>query len=276
LILANSFWTLQITIDRIFLGQLDSKAVGAAMAAAAMFWTPLALLQFTASYATTFVAQYVGAGRPHRVGPAVWQALYFSVVTRFAFLLLVPLAPGLIALAGHSDTLQPLEITYFRCLCFSALPTLLTAAASSFFTGRGDSRTVLFINGSGLVVNAVLAWLWIFGNAGFSPMGIEGAGWATVVGAWVSAIVALALMFRPLHRREFATLSGWRLDRELMGRLIRFGLPSGLQWALDGLAFTVFILLLGRMGDVELAASSITFTLNLLAFLPAFGLGQAV
>src|SRR5438105_15959883 len=74
LILSNSFWTLQITIDRILLSRLSSDAVGAAMPAVLVFWTPLTLFQFTANYATTFVAQYVGAGRPHRVGPAVWQA----------------------------------------------------------------------------------------------------------------------------------------------------------------------------------------------------------
>ena len=38
---------------------------GAAMAGALLFWAPLTLLQNTANYATTFVAQYVGAGR-HR------------------------------------------------------------------------------------------------------------------------------------------------------------------------------------------------------------------
>src|SRR5262245_53494998 len=185
LILSNSFWTLQITIDRIMLGQLGSSVVGAAMAAAVVFWTPLALLQFTASYAATFVAQYGGAGRKERAGPAVWQAVWFSLVTGLAFLVFVPFADELIALGGHSSGLQPLEAEYFRCLCFAALPTLLTAAASSFFTGIGQSRTVLWINGVGLASNAVLAWLWIFGRGGFPAMGIAGAGWATVAASWI-------------------------------------------------------------------------------------------
>jgi MATE family multidrug resistance protein len=46
--------------------------------------------------------------------------------------------------------------------------------------------------------------------------------------------------------------------------------------ALDTLAFTVFLFLVGRLGGVALAASSIAFTLNLITFLPAVGLGQAV
>ena len=276
LILVNSFWTLQITIDRMFLGRFDSTAVGAAMAAALVFWTPLALLQNTAAYATTFVAQYVGAGRRERVGPVIWQAIYFSLIGGIAFLVFVPLADDIIALGGHSEKMQPLEATYFRCLCFSALPTLITAAASSFFTGRGDSWTVLLINGVGLAVNAVLDYLWIFGYAGFPEMGIAGAGWATVVGTSVSAVLAVVLVLRKKYRLEFATLTGWKLDGALMRRLLRFGLPSGFQWALEGLAFTLFLMLIGRMGDAHLAASSIAFTLNMVAFLPALGIGQAV
>src|SRR5262245_24018396 len=63
LILSSSFLTLQITIDRVLLSQYDSDTVAAALPAALLFWTPLTLLQNTAGYATTFVAQYLGAGR---------------------------------------------------------------------------------------------------------------------------------------------------------------------------------------------------------------------
>jgi MATE family multidrug resistance protein len=276
LILSNSLWTLQITIDRVMLGQLSSNAVGAAMAAVLVFWTPLALLQSTCAYATTFVAQYHGAGRPRRVGPAVWQALYFAVATGLGFLVLLPMATPIIALGGHSPDVQLLEVAYFRCLCFSALPTLIVAAVSGFFAGRGDSWTVLLINGVGLVVNAVLDYVWIFGKFGQPRMEIAGAGWATVAGISVSAALGLALMLRRRHREAFATLGGWRFDAGLFGRLMYYGLPSGFQWFLDGLAFTVFIFLIGRLGDAELAASSIAFAINMFAFLPMLGIGQAV
>ena len=79
LILTNSFWALQMGIDRVFLSHSSSDAVAASMPAVLLFWTPLTLLQNTAAYATAFVAQYVGAGRPRRVGPTVWQAIYFSI-----------------------------------------------------------------------------------------------------------------------------------------------------------------------------------------------------
>jgi MATE family multidrug resistance protein len=276
LILSNSIWTLEITTDRIFLSWLGEDHVGAAMAAAMLFWTPLCLLQATAAYATTFVAQYVGAGRPERVGPVVWQALYFSVLAGLAFLGLLPLVESIVALGGHSAHLQELEATYLRCLCFSALPTLITAATTSFFAGRGASWTVLAINASGLLVNGVLVYAWIFGRLGFPAWGIAGAGWATVCGTSASASVSLILLLRPAYRAQFRILSGWRPDPALLRRLLHFGLPSGLHIGLDVLAWTVFLFIVGRLGDAELSASSIAFTLNMVGFLPAMGISQGI
>src|SRR4051794_10683630 len=80
LIISNSFSTIQITIDRLFLSKLSPDAVSGATSAAMIFWTPFVLFQCTAMYVATFVAQYTGARRPNRVGPAVWQGLYFSVL----------------------------------------------------------------------------------------------------------------------------------------------------------------------------------------------------
>lgn len=276
LILSNSFWTLQITIDRVLLSKYSSDAVAAALPAAVLFWIPFALLQNIAGYAAIFVAQYTGAGRPHRVGPAVWQALHFSVVAGIAFLGLLPLAEPLMALNRHSPAVQELETVYFRCLCFAALPMLLVQAASAFFTGRGDSWTAMLINATACAVNVLLDYAWIFGRWGFPAWGIAGAGWATVAGSWASAILALALLFRRRYRDEYHTLRGWRLDRPLFGRLMWFGGPAGLQWMLEALAFNVFLLLVGRLGDGPLTATSIALAINLFAFIPMMGVGQAV
>jgi MATE family multidrug resistance protein len=276
LILSNSFLTLQLTVDRALLSQYESDAVAAALPAALLYWTPFALLQNIANYATTFVAQYKGAGRPTRVGPAVWQALYFAVVGGIAFLGLWPLAGSIVALGGHSPAIQELEITYFRCLIFAALPALVVAAANSFFAGRGDTWTVLLIDGVGMTVNIVLAYAWIFGHWGFAAGGIAGAGWATVVGSSTSALLALTLLLRPRFRATYHTVAGWRFDGPLFVRLMRFGLPNGMQWMLDALAFTVFMFLVGRLGDVELAASNVAFAINMVAIVPMLGIGQAV
>jgi MATE family multidrug resistance protein len=279
LILSNSVWTLQVIIDRVLVSHYSSDAMAATMPAVALWWTIFVLLQYTANYATTFVSQYLGAGRPERIGPAVWQSLYFSVPAGLAFLGLIPLAAPVFAAVNHVPAIQELEGTYFRILCVSALPMLVTASVNSFFAGRGDTWTVLVVDACGLLVNAVLAFTLILGNFGAPALGIVGAGWATVAGTSASATLALVLFLRPRFRAEFQTVAGWRFDADLFQRLMRFGLPSGLQFALDGVAFTAFLFLVGRLDDTapgSLAATNIAFSINLVALLPMLGVAQAV
>jgi MATE family multidrug resistance protein len=276
LILANSFWTFEVTLDRMYLSRVGSLEVAASVPGAGLFWTPFILLQNTAAYATTFVAQYLGANRRQRVGPAVWQALHFSWFAGLLFLLLVPCAERLVAAGGHQPALQRLEVRYFQALCFSALPTLITAASTSFFAGLGKSRIVLAINTFGLFVNAVAGYALIFGRFGCPAMGIEGAGWATVIGSTAAAIVSLAVLFRGEFDAEYGTRRGWRLQPALLGRLLYYGVPNGMHWFLESLALTVFLFLIGRLGELDLAASNIAFTVNNVAFFPAVGLGQGV
>src|SRR5262249_41435183 len=115
-IVSSSCLALQIILDRVLLSRYSTEAVGAGMSAVMLFWSALTLFQYTANYATAFVAQYVGAGQPERVGAVVGQSLWFSLMGGVAFLALIPLAEPIVALAGHSTDLQTLEITYFRCL----------------------------------------------------------------------------------------------------------------------------------------------------------------
>jgi MATE family multidrug resistance protein len=276
LILTNGLWTAQITLDRVLLNQHASADLAASLPAVMLFWMAISLFQHTANYATTFVAQYLGAGRPHRVGPAVGQSFYFSLLGGLLFLALAPLAEPLMALGGHDPELQAREAVFLRCLCFAAPPTLLTASANSFFTGRGQSRVILLISTVGLAVNGLLDYAWIFGHWGFPAWGIAGAGWATVCGSWASAAVSLGLMLRPRYRKEYCTDQCWRFEPALFRRLLYFGLPNGLMVALDALAFTVFTFVVGKFGATELAASNITITLNILVILPTLGIGQAV
>ncbi|MGL6073477.1 MAG: MATE family efflux transporter [Fimbriiglobus sp.] len=276
LILSNGFMTMQITLDRLMLSWYGAAEVAAAFPAAMLFWLPFGLFQGVALYVTTFVAQYTGAKRDHRVGPAVWTGLYFSLAMGLIFLVLWPLAPYYVALGDHDSKLQALETTYLECLTCSALPALITATISGFFSGRGSPWAVLGINALGTVVNGVLDYLLIFGYYGCPEMGIAGAGWATVAGAWVSAFAALGLFFLPRFQATYRTVSGWRPEWDLFRRLLKFGGPAGLQMALEVFAFTIFVMLVGKLGAAPAAAVSIAITFNLFAFLPMYGLGQAV
>jgi MATE family multidrug resistance protein len=276
LVISQGFMTVQVFVDTILLSWHDPREMAASFPAVMWYWLLFGLLQVTAGYVSTFVAQYTGAGRRERVGPAVWQGIHFAALSGLLFLFMVPAAPHLIALGGHTPALQALETTYLRCLCVAALPMLLMAAVNGFFSGRGQTWVVLGTEAAGTAVNVALALVLIFGRAGFAELGIAGAGWATVAGSWTSALLALGLLLRTRYRGEFHTLSGWRPERELFGRLLKYGGPAGMQVFLDILVFHLFVQLVGRLGEAATGATTLTVRLNMVAFLPVMGLGQAV
>jgi multidrug resistance protein, MATE family len=276
LVVSQSFMTVQVFVDTILLAWHDPREMAASFPAVMWYWMLFALPQVTAGYVATFVAQYTGANRPARVGPAVWQGIHFSVVSGLLFLLLIPAAPHLIGIGGHTPALQSLEIVYLRCLALAALPMLVMAAVNGFFSGRGQTWTVLAIEAAGTALNVALAMVLIFGRAGFPELGIAGAGLATVAGSWTSALVALGLFFRRKYRGEFHSLAGWRPDRDLFRRLMKYGGPAGIQVFLDVLVFNFFVQLVGRLGEAATGATTLTVRLNMVAFLPMMGLGQAV
>ncbi|MDY3556122.1 MATE family efflux transporter [Gemmata sp. JC717] len=276
LIVSQSFMTVQVFVDTVLLSWHDPREMAASFPAVMWYWLFFGLLQVTAGYTSTFVAQYTGAKRPHRVGAAVWQGIHFAVVAGVLFLVVVPAAPHLIAVGGHTPEIQRLETIYLRCLAFAALPMLVMGAINGFFSGRGQTWTVLGIEAAGTAVNIVLALVLIFGRLGFPELGIEGAGWATVAGSWAAALFALALMLRKKYRDEFGTFSGWRPERELFRRLMVYGGPAGMQVFLDVLVFNAFTQLVGRLGDAALGATTLAIRLNMIAFLPMMGMGQAI
>jgi MATE family multidrug resistance protein len=88
--------------------------------------------------------------------------------------------------------------------------------------------------------------------------------------------LAVALFLRPTYRRAFATLTGCQPEQELFFRLLRYGGPAGLQMFLDILVFHLFTQMVGQLGEAAMGATTLTVRLNMVAFLPMLGLGQAV
>jgi MATE family multidrug resistance protein len=276
LILSQLSFTLQTFADRLFLTWYSSEAVAGAVTGLFATWALIGFCIGTGEFLTTFVAQYYGAGRPKRIGPAVWQGFYFSLGAGALVAALAPLAGPFFAWGGHSAELQAAETTYSSILMLGAFPVVLMATLATFFAGRGDTRVVLIVNLVSTAVDVVLNALWIFGRCGFPRAGVAGAAWSTVVSQALGAALFAAIILRPRFRAAYGTLSGWRLDPDLLGRLLRFGVPTGLQYSLEILAFALFMMVVGRLGTAPLAATGIAFNLNMIVFMPMLGLGMGV
>ena len=263
--------TLMQFTDRIFLANYSVDAIAAALPAGIASFTAIAFFMGVANYTNAFVAQYTGAQALNRVGAAVWQGIYFSLLSAVLLASFYFVSDTLFDLVGHSPRIRDLEVTYFNILTLGAGLVVLGSAMACFYTGRGLTWTVMLVHMAGAVVNIPLDYCLINGVGLFPELGIVGAGLATVTAsATIVAILGL-LIFSPSNRVRFGTWDSRAFDKELFGRLMRYGLPSGIQFFLEIFGITFFIQMLGRLGDLELAASNIVLSISTLSFLPMVG-----
>ncbi len=276
LALSTSSWGLMHFVDRMFLSRYSNDALAAAVPGSVTNFLLISLFIGTATYVNTFIAQYIGAKRPQRVGSVMWQGIYFSIVSGLFLLGALPLGRHFFALVGHDAAVQEMEVQYFRILCCGSGVYILGSTLSCFFIGRGKTLVVLGVNFTAALTNILLDRAWIFGKWGFPALGIRGAGYATVTAIALRAVLYMAIILLPSHRRTYATLSGWRPNRGLFRRLMRFGLPSGVQFMLEVMGFSLFILFVGKISKEALAATNVTFNINSFAFMSMLGFAFAV
>jgi MATE family multidrug resistance protein len=246
-------------------------AIAAALPAGITSFLFISFFMGTAQYLNVFVAQYTGSGTLHRVGAVLWQGIYFSVLSGVALAGLYFLAEPLFWFGGHSPEVQALEVIYFRILSLGSGILIIGTSLSCFFSGRGRTRPVMILNLIGTLFNIPLDYALINGIWIFPEWGIRGAGIATVM-SWSLVTIIFALMvFTRKNDRVFKVRSHRAFEAGLFGRLMRYGIPSALQFCLDIFAFTFFIFMVGRIGTLELAVTNIVLSINSLAFMPMMG-----
>ena len=277
LVISLSATTLMEFIDRIFLANYSIDAISAALPAAITSFLPMAFFGGVGGYAGVFIAQYTGRGDEKKIGSVLWQGIYFTLAAGLVLWLLGVFTAGpLFALAGHPPGVRELEEVYFSILCRGAVLHVATATLATFFTGRGLTRPVMVITFLGVFIHIPLDYALIFGHLGLPALGIEGAAIAMVTSWAVNAACLAGLIFTKDNNRRFGVFKSFRFDREIFLRLMRFGVPGSLQFTMDILAFTLFLLLVGRIGLTELAASNIVLSINALAFMPSAGFSQGM
>jgi len=127
-----------------------------------------------------------------------------------------------------------------------------------------------------MVVNVVANYVLIFGKFGCPPMGIAGAALGTVIGSATGAAMLALAYLRPGNRREFNTAGRIRLNGPMMRKFLRFGGPSGIEFMLNMIAFTLIVQLLHSYGTTVAAAVTIVFNWDMVSFIPMIGLNVGV
>lgn len=272
MILSTSAITMMQIIDTIVLSYYSSQAIAAIGPSSMAVILFQGFLFGTAGYAGTFVAHNYGRGDTQGVISSAWLGIYTALASGLAALLIAwPLAQ-LFLLAGHEPQVARDERTYFWiCMVGSFFPVLGSALAG-WLSGIGRPALVTAVTFISLAVNALLAWGLVLGEWGLPRMGIAGAAVATV-----SAQLVAALLYAVIFTRAggFKNPVARCLNQVEFRRFLSLAAPMGLRISGELAAWTLFLVVVGRLGTVELAASSIAFRINGIAFFPALGLGQA-
>ncbi len=269
-------------VDRAYLAHSSLAALEAVLPAGVLMWIFAGFFQSVVGYSSVFVGQFHGARNEPGCRACYRAARSIALVSGVLMLPLVPFGEWVLAWSTTSAETLAMEKTYYDITILGGFFIYGQMAAASYFTGRGRTRIVFWVNLLGNLLNIALDPLLIFGadlplpflrgGVRLPPLGIAGAAYATVFSMAVQWLV-LALCAR---ERAAPALSPQE-RRGLLLRILRFGVPSGLYTVLNMLSFTVFVFVTGGVGELDLAVSNACFTVNYLLVAPmeGFSLGAS-
>jgi len=133
---------------------------------------------------------------------------------------------------------------------------------------------------TGAVINIILDPIMIYGLFGFPKMGVAGAAWATVIGQFVAAFVALMLNIKYNKEIKLSVRSMIKLDGKIIKRIYAVGVPSIIMASI-GSVMTVSINQIVRLFDAATAETAqavfgVYFKLQSFIFMPVFGLNNGM
>lgn len=255
---------LMQSVDRAFLAQYSASAIEAVLPASTLVWVFMCFFQSIVGYSGVFVAQYHGAGDERGCRASYRAGMFIAIVSGLLMFAFLPLGGWLFSLAGHDPGLAALERSYYNIAILGGFFVYAQMAAASYFTGRGKTRIVFWVNLLGNALNVAIDPVLIFGLCGFPRLGIAGAACATVLSQFSQFAVLAIAAGREGGGGKVPCLGHVR-------RILKFGVPAGGYEVLNMLSFTVFVFVTGSVGGDDFAASNACFTVNYLLFAPMTG-----
>ena len=272
MVLSMSFDTFLVFINRLFLSKLGSDYMNAALTGGLMEMVTIVFFNGVIGYSTAMVAQNLGAQKTARCSLVLVQALLMAICSYPLALALMPLAHIYLNSFSVSPQQSVLQIQYYNILLYGSIITMVRHALACFFIGLGKTRIVMVATLTGLVVTLFLSYGFTFGKLGLPALDIVGAPLAIIAGSFSALCILLFKFFSKEYRENFSTNKCWRFSKRISSTLIKKGLPSGTEIFLNMLAFQALILVFDSQSVAAATATSITFSWDMVSFVPLIGL----
>ena len=267
-------------LGETLLGLVDTKLVGG-LGASALGGVGVATMLMFLNYSFIFgvmrgvkvrAAHAVGAGTPEDGGRYAYAGVVIGAAVGALVWILARDASPLLLAIGIDPVLVPYARDFFAAVTYGAPATCMLAALVNHRQAIGDSRTPMVIGIGGNVINAGLSYALIYGKAGLPALGVRGGGYGTAFTEWIEVLVMLAMLARDTRRAPVASRLPLRIAAHEISTL---GVPTGLQFVAEVLAFSTFTVILGTIGVDEIAAHQIALATIRVSFLPGIAVAEA-
>lgn len=272
-LLGNIFQQLYNTADSLIVGWfLGDEALAAVSSSGNLIFMFVGFFNGTAMGAGVLIARYFGAKDHDAMEKAIHTDIAFGLCTGVLITVLgVSFTPTILRWMGTPENVLPNSISYFRFYFCGATFTVMYNIFVGILHAMGDSKNPLYYLIFSSIVNVVLDLLFV----GHFRMGVGAAALATTISQGISAALCC---------RRLMTLDGpGRLQVRKIGfhwpslkRIIQFGLPSGVQNSVIGLANVVVQSNINAFGSAAMAGCGAYSKIEGFAFLPVTCFSQAL
>ncbi len=178
-----------------------------------------------------------------------------------------------ISIFGQTEQVSLLGGQYLKIVNYSTPIIFLFYCGKQMMDGLSQTKIAMYITFLGLVLNVFFNWVLIFGNLGFSKMGLEGAAWATNISRFIMTILMLsAAWFHPMTK-QFKKMQ--LPKKSYVIEIFKLGIPIGLTFFFEIAAFSLGLIMAGWVSENSLAAHQISINLASITYMFITGLAAA-
>ena len=221
--------------------------------------------------ANVVIANAIGRGDRETVSRAVHTSIVASVLGGFIVMLIGQLlAKPVLLMLNVPDDVFPLAMTYMRIYLLGLPVIFLYNFESAIFRSVGDTKTPLIALAVSGILNVLLNVFFVT----VLDMTVDGVAVATVIANLVSSLI----LGRKLLKSELSIhidFKALRIDWKILWRILKIGLPAGIQSAVFSLSNIIISSAVNSLGKVTMAASSAGFNVEIMAYYIINSFGQA-
>ncbi len=274
-VLARSTQAVISVTDALMVAPLGEDALAAATTGGINSFAAMILPMGTVFIVQSFVAQLVGKGRGGEVRRYAWYGLTIALAAAAVALAVLPFLRPILGVFAHDPAVLALMGDYMFIRLFAVGAVVGSEALGNWYGGLGNTRMQMIAGVLMMVANIIGNWFLIEGNGGAPALGVEGAALASALASWL-AFGFLWLAFRRDWGGAPPGDGTVRLTWRELGRVLRFGLPNGFNWFMEFGAFALFLnVVVTSLGKTTLGALNVIMQVNMVAFMPAFGVTTA-